>query len=115
MFMQLCDRMEPGHNGLGIGLTQVEQLVEMHGGTIAVESERADRGSTFRVTLPIRVSLSQQSTAPSAGNVGEATAGPSRALAALPQETTIARRSLGVPRHSSAPVSSAYSSIPVKQ
>ncbi|MFN3076358.1 MAG: ATP-binding protein [Alphaproteobacteria bacterium] len=38
--------------GTGIGLSLVKQFVEMHGGTVAVES-RIGRGSTFTVRLPI--------------------------------------------------------------
>ncbi len=38
--------------GLGIGLALARHLVELHGGEIAAESEGADKGSTFTVTLP---------------------------------------------------------------
>ncbi|WDT78911.1 MAG: ATP-binding protein [Candidatus Manganitrophus sp.] len=39
------------HEGSGIGLALVQELVRLHGGTIGVESE-VDRGTTFRVTIP---------------------------------------------------------------
>jgi PAS domain S-box-containing protein len=39
--------------GLGLGLTIVRQLVELHGGSIAAESEGEGKGSRFIVTLPI--------------------------------------------------------------
>src|SRR5581483_450014 len=39
------------HEGSGIGLALVQELVKLHGGTIAVESEEG-RGSAFIVTLP---------------------------------------------------------------
>jgi PAS domain S-box-containing protein len=40
--------------GLGLGLTLVRQLVEMHGGSVAVESEGEGKGATFIVKLPVR-------------------------------------------------------------
>ncbi|WP_243420578.1 SpoIIE family protein phosphatase, partial [Micromonospora globispora] len=39
------------HEGTGIGLALVRELVEMHGGTVAAHS-RVDEGSTFTVTVP---------------------------------------------------------------
>ncbi len=40
--------------GLGLGLSIVKQLVELHGGTIRAHSEGAGRGATFIIELPIR-------------------------------------------------------------
>jgi PAS domain S-box-containing protein len=39
--------------GLGLGLSIARNLVELHGGSIAVRSDGADRGSTFEVSLPV--------------------------------------------------------------
>lgn len=43
------------HGGLGIGLSIVKQLVELHGGTASVTSLGKGQGSTFSVILPISV------------------------------------------------------------
>jgi signal transduction histidine kinase/CheY-like chemotaxis protein len=53
MFMQVDRSAGRAQGGLGIGLTLVRTLVELHGGAIEVRSEGTGRGSEFIVRLPI--------------------------------------------------------------
>jgi signal transduction histidine kinase/ActR/RegA family two-component response regulator len=41
------------HGGLGLGLAIVRQLVELHGGTVRVDSSGEAQGAAFTVTLPV--------------------------------------------------------------
>ena len=52
LFVQLDRAPDRADGGLGIGLTLVRKLVEMHGGRISVSSEGPGRGSEFVVELP---------------------------------------------------------------
>lgn len=53
MFSQVDTNMERAQGGLGIGLTLVRRLVEMHGGTVDVYSAGPGMGSEFCVRLPV--------------------------------------------------------------
>ncbi len=73
MFTQVDQNLERAQGGLGIGLSIVKRLVEMHGGSIGVQSDGPGMGSEFVVRLPIVLSLAQpnggdiQTTCPSSG------------------------------------------------
>jgi len=51
MFVQVDTAIERSRDGLGIGLTLVKRLVELHGGTVQVHSAGAGCGSEFTVRL----------------------------------------------------------------
>jgi PAS domain S-box-containing protein len=53
MFAQVDTSLERSRDGLGIGLTLVKTLVEMHGGIVEARSDGLGRGSEFAVRLPI--------------------------------------------------------------
>ena len=52
MFVQFERRLDRSQGGLGIGLSLVKSLVELHGGTVAVHSEGPGKGTEFVVRLP---------------------------------------------------------------
>ena len=54
-FSQAESLLTKTHGGLGLGLTIVKHLVEMHGGSIRAKSAGEGKGATFVVSLPISV------------------------------------------------------------
>ncbi len=52
LFQQGTQALDRSQGGLGVGLTLVHRLVELHGGRVEAQSDGAGRGSEFRVTLP---------------------------------------------------------------
>jgi CheY-like chemotaxis protein len=65
IFSQVDRSLERSQGGLGIGLTLVKQLVEMHDGTVEAKSDGLGRGAEFRVRLPV------ESVASSTGDSGK--------------------------------------------
>jgi len=55
LFAQVDRSLERSQSGLGIGLTLVKRLVEMHGGRVEAKSEGPGKGSEFVARLPIVV------------------------------------------------------------
>jgi PAS domain S-box-containing protein len=52
LFVQVDQSAARSRGGLGIGLTMVKKLVELHGGTVTAESAGEGQGATFTVRLP---------------------------------------------------------------
>jgi CheY-like chemotaxis protein len=63
-FVQVDPGLDRAKGGLGLGLTLVRKLVEMHGGRVRASSGGPGQGSTFEVRLPLRV-VEKKKPAPS--------------------------------------------------
>nr|WP_315261223.1 response regulator [uncultured Duganella sp.] len=61
VFVQGSSTLDRSQGGLGIGLSLVRRLTELHGGSIEAESAGPNRGSTFTLRLPL---IEHQAVAP---------------------------------------------------
>jgi CheY-like chemotaxis protein len=93
LFTQVDQGPGRAQGGLGIGLTLVKSLVEMHGGTVAVSSEGPGRGSEFVVRLPLAVGRGPPGDL---GRAGRPTAVLSRRRVLVVDDNRDAADSLGV-------------------
>jgi PAS domain S-box-containing protein len=75
MFTQVDRSLEQSQGGLGIGLTLVRRLVEMHDGTIEVRSAGINQGSEFMVRLPLPIQPHQVQHVASGGPRAKALSG----------------------------------------
>lgn len=78
MFTQLSSSLEKINGGLGIGLSLAKSLVEMHDGTITVNSEGPGTGCEFTVSLPLATELPENP--PAEASVLEVASNPLRIL-----------------------------------
>ncbi len=65
LFTQVDHSLDRSQGGLGIGLTVVRKLAEMHGGSVSATSEGLEQGSEFTVRLPLGEAAAQSATPPS--------------------------------------------------
>ena len=73
LFVQSTRALDRAHGGLGIGLTLVQRLVKLHGGSVEARSSGIGQGSEFIVRLPI---LTGPVVAPPPPALSPASAGP---------------------------------------
>jgi CheY-like chemotaxis protein len=65
MFTQDRQAREKVHGGLGLGLTIVKSLVDLHGGSIHALSEGPGQGSEFVIRLPLAAEAAERAEGPS--------------------------------------------------
>jgi two-component system CheB/CheR fusion protein len=53
LFVQADNALDRSKGGIGVGLTLVRAIAELHGGTVSAHSDGLGKGSEFRVVLPI--------------------------------------------------------------
>jgi PAS domain S-box-containing protein len=71
MFMQADRSTHRSQGGLGIGLTLVKRLVELHEGSISVRSDGPGKGSEFIVRLPVNAVQPERTTKPPVSQRGD--------------------------------------------
>jgi CheY-like chemotaxis protein len=74
MFAQVDRSLEQSQGGLGIGLTLVKRLIEMHGGTVEARSAGEGHGSAFTVRLPALQETADIATPPASETRAKGTA-----------------------------------------
>lgn len=92
LFVQVDANMDRARGGLGIGLTLVRKLVEMHGGSVTAYSQGPGCGSTFRVRLPMRQGA--QAPAPSPQSILLPVPGAPESLVLVIEDNVDARETL---------------------
>ncbi|WP_288252567.1 hybrid sensor histidine kinase/response regulator [uncultured Hydrogenophaga sp.] len=80
LFVQVNDASRAAQGGLGIGLTLVRSLVELHGGTVKADSAGGTGGTRMVVRLPRAMTLASEATSPVAGEALRCAGGRQRVL-----------------------------------
>src|SRR5690606_20385697 len=76
MFTQAQCASDGTRSGLGIGLSLVQRIVELHGGSISAQSDGPGNGSRFEVRLPAVVQPDSNRSAPAEGSTARRGRGP---------------------------------------
>ena len=64
LFVQVAPTIDRSAGGLGMGLTMVKRLVEMHGGSVSAHNGGAGKGCEFVVRLPLTLDIQAPATPP---------------------------------------------------
>lgn len=80
MFFQVDRSLERSRGGLGIGLSLVRRLVELHGGNVKAYSAGAGKGSEFTVRLPILAEAVETEQARATSDLNKADGKPARRI-----------------------------------
>ncbi|MFP5285594.1 MAG: response regulator, partial [Thermoanaerobaculia bacterium] len=94
MFTQVEPSLERSQGGLGIGLTLVQRLVQMHGGTVTAHSEGRGKGTELVVRLPVSADGAERPARDAGG--GAAAQAPSKGLVLVVDDNRDAAESLAV-------------------
>jgi PAS domain S-box-containing protein len=91
LFVQEPQTLDRSRGGLGLGLTLVKRLVELHGGSVSAASAGAGRGSEFTVRLPARATPGSVGSSPAEA---ESAPPPPRRRVLIVEDSADARESL---------------------
>ena len=80
MFTQVGQAQQPGSGGLGIGLSLVRSLVELHGGSVSAASAGTNAGSVFTVRLPLAAGVQPVASADAPADDAPGAAAPGRSV-----------------------------------
>ena len=95
MFTQAALTLERAQGGLGVGLSLVERLVRLHGGTVSAHSEGPGTGSEFTVRLPLAVKAHDRVPHPAAEE-GQKPKAPTRCRVLIVDDNEDSAASLGM-------------------
>ncbi len=76
LFAQADQSLDRAQGGLGIGLTLVKHLVELHGGSVSAHSDGTGRGTEIVVHLPAQIDAGKDEAEPAAAPLRRPAAGP---------------------------------------
>jgi hypothetical protein len=88
-FRQADSSSTRSYGGLGLGLSLVRHLVELHGGTVDVKSSGHNQGSTFTIKLPLLEESTNAQKQKSLEEVEESASSPLKSSISLPELTSV--------------------------